>query len=206
MRTFLTKSGSLTKSMVFVCAWAILMQAFSAHADTLQDDDYVDIRTRKLNGPRIGLTYVPDIGFLRGNGEFIKGLKENEIGSLISQFGWHFEWLVTPQGGGPSFVTQVVPFLGGVEYMKVIPSVSLVLGVRMPKGFELGLGPNVFFNVSKLIDGDDIGNPLTTSLIMAFGKSVDFSGVSIPLNLAVATNNQGTRISFVFGYAIGQRS
>ena len=76
----------------------------------------------------------------------------------------------------------------------------------MPKGFEFGLGPNVLFNFKELKNDDDgTGNPFNTALILAVGKSIDFSGVSIPLNLAVALNNGGTRFSFVFGYAMGGR-
>ena len=198
--------NTLKKSLISAVAVAIMSHAFGASAGFNNEEIPVVIETRKLNGPRIGLTYVPDINFLRGNGEFVTGLKESNIGSLISQFGWHFEWLVTPEGGGPSFVTQLVPFFGGVEYATIIPSTSLLLGLRMPGGFEFGLGPNLLINFKKLKDnGDGIGMPLSTSLIMAIGKSIDFSGVSIPLNLALAMNNGGSRISFVFGYAMGGR-
>jgi hypothetical protein len=58
-------------------------------------------------------------------------------------------------------------------------------------------------SVSKKHSGN--GKPVNTSLIVAVGKSIDFSGVSIPLNLAVSLNNDGTRLSFVFGYAMGSR-
>ena len=63
------------------------------------------------------------------------------------------------------------------------------------------------YNYGKELKTDDggSGNPVNTALIVAVGKSIDFSGVSIPLNLAVAMNNGGTRISFVFGYAMGGR-
>lgn len=198
MRYFLTKSLFITVTLT------IISQACLVNVWSSQGNDYVDLRTRKLNGPRIGLTFVPDVKYLRRNGKLVQGLEQNGIGSVISQFGWHFEWLVTPEGGGPSFVTQLVPFMGGVEYATVIPSVSLVLGIRMPKGFEFGLGPNVLFNFGELAnDSGERGNPVNTSLIAAIGKSIDFSGVSIPLNLAVAINNDGTRLSFVFGYAMG---
>ncbi len=198
--------NKLTKSLITAAMVLVVSQAFAVAAQSNDDEDYVNIKTRKLNGPRIGLTFVPDVKYLRRNGDLVNGLKESDIGSIISQFGWHFEWIVTPEGGGPSFVTQLVPFFGGVEYATVIPSVSLVCGIRMPKGFEFGLGPNVLFNFKELKnDGDGTGNPVNTALIMAIGKSIDFSGVSIPLNLAVAMNNGGTRISFVFGYAMGGR-
>lgn len=198
--------NKLTKTFIIVAAAIMALQVCTATAGYNDDGDYVNIKTRKLNGPRIGLTFVPDVKYLRRNGDLVNGLKESDIGVIISQFGWHFEWLVTPEGGGPSFVTQLVPFLGGVEYATVIPTLTLVCGIRMPKGFEFGLGPNVLFNFKELKNDDDgSGNPVNTALILAVGKSIDFSGVSIPLNLAVALNNGGTRISFVFGYAMGGR-
>ncbi|MBN1575903.1 MAG: hypothetical protein JW913_05080 [Chitinispirillaceae bacterium] len=43
------------------------------------------------------------------------------------------------------------------------------------------------------------------SPVFAIGQSINFSGVSIPLNLAVSTNRSGTSGSFVFGYALPSR-
>jgi len=186
-----------TKYLLITALGLLIAQTQVAMAGNSDNDDKaVNLRTRKLNGPRLGLTYVAQSNFMDRNGKLNETLKENDIGVLISQFGWHFEWLVTPDGGGPSFVTQLVPFIGGVEYATVIPSTTVVLGIRMPKGFEFGMGPNVLFRIK----GD---NPISTSLLLAIGQSINFNGVSIPLNLGLLTNNEGTRFSFVFGYALG---
>ncbi len=191
-----------TKSLIITVSVLVISQACNVSAQANQEDDYVNIRSRKLNGPRIGLTYVAQGKFLDRNGELVKTLENNDIGAIISQFGWHFEWLVTPEGGGPSFITELIPFFGGVEYQTVIPSASLVLGIRLPNGIEFGLGPNLTLRFSEISDHN---NPLSTALIIAIGQSIKFSGVSIPINLAVATNNEGTRFAFVFGYALGKR-
>ena len=114
---------NLTKSLLILAAVIIVSQVHNIAARSYDNEDYVNMRTQKLNGPRLGLTYVPK--FLKGNKELIERLDENGIGTMISQFGWHFEWLVTPEDGGPSFVTQLVPFIGGVEYATVVP--------RLPK-------------------------------------------------------------------------
>lgn len=138
----------------------------------------------------MGLSYaVPDGKELR------QSLSENGMGPFLSQFGWHFEWLVEPQHGGPAFVIEGIPFIGGVEYGTVIPSLTLAMGVRLPSGYEFGMGPMAYFR-------DDEEEPVGSSLVMGFGKSIDYGGVSIPLNLAVATSQSGTRVSFIFGYAI----
>lgn len=156
-------------------------------------DNKVEMERRRLNGPRMGVTMVPDI---KPNKNLLNTLEKNEVGQIISQFGWHFEWLVTPEGGGPSFVTQITPMLGGVEHATVIPSGSLILGIRMPMGLEFGMGPNMLIRIK----GDQHVN---SSLVVAVGKSIDFGGVSIPLNLSYMTTKSDARISFVFGYAMG---
>ena len=140
-----------------------------------------------LGGPRLGLTYVP------GNGTLKQALRDKQIGSTLSQFGWQFEYLVIPQGGGPSFVVQFVPLVAAVEYGTLIPSASLALGVRMPNGVEFGLGPNLLIGGNKGVN---------TALVAAVGKSFNYGGVSIPLDLVLATSPDGNRISIVFGYAI----
>ena len=63
----------------------------------------------------------------------------------------------------------------------------------MPSGVEFGLGPNM------LIGGT---NGISTALVVAIGKSFNYGGVSIPLDLVYATNPDGNRISIIFGYAI----
>ncbi len=187
-----------TKTLIATALIVAVIQVSAVFARINEDDGNVKLRSRKLNGPRLGVTYVAQSDLLGRNGGLSKTLQQNDIGSIISLFGWHFEWLVTPEGGGPSFITQVVPLFGGVEYATIIPSATLILGIRMPKGFEFGLGPNLLFRFERY-------NPVSTALIVAIGKSIDFSGVSIPLNLAVATNNDGTRFSFLFGYAMGSK-
>ncbi len=193
-----------TKSLIITISILIVSQVFNIFGGIQNNNNDNDLKTRKLNGPRLGLTYVAQGDFLGRSGDLQQGLEEHDIGAVISQFGWHFEWLVTPENGGPSFVTQLTPFIGGVEYATVIPSVSLVLGLRMPNGFELGLGPSVLLKVSEITENGS--NPVSSSLVVAIGKSIDFSGVSVPLNLALSTNNSGTRISFIFGYAMKSRS
>ncbi len=169
---------------------AAVTTATARQSDTLTDMS--SLRHHKLSGPRLGMTYV-----VHGS-EFARKLDDREIDNFISQFGWHFEWVVRPEGGGPAFVTELMPFLGGVEYGTVIPSLSLVLGIRGPRGFELGMGPNVLVTLDKK-------EPVSTTLVVGVGKSLNISGVQIPLNLAVSTNRDGQRLSFVFGYALSSR-
>lgn len=144
---------------------------------------------RNLSGPRLGITYVP------GNSVLVAKLKEKGIGTAISQFGWHFEYQIIPEGGGPSFVIQGVPMVGAVEYGTLIPAVTLAMGIRLPDGLEFGMGPNIMFGGPK---------GANTSLVVAVGQSFNYGGVSIPLNFVLATNPDGNRFSVVFGYAIAK--
>ena len=156
------------------------------------DSEKVNFSKRNLGGPRFGVTVVP------GSGTLVDELENQDMGRVLSQFGWHFERQVIPEGGGPQFVVEFVPLLAGVEYGKFIPNLTLAMGVRTPGGIEFGMGPNIFF--SKTLE-DEV--EAKTSLTMAIGKSYNYGGVSIPVNLAYTTNPEGNRFSLIVGYAIG---
>ena len=176
-------------SSLIIVAFLFTIGQQNLSAQTWDSDKPVRFIERNMGGPRLGVTYIP------GNGELVQKLKEKQIGNTISQFGWHFEWAVIPDGGGPSFVIEVIPLVGGVEYGKLIPSGTLAMGVRMPNGIEFGMGPNI------LLGGEKVVN---TALVLAVGKSFNYSGVSIPINLVFATNPAGNRVSVIFGYAIAK--
>jgi hypothetical protein len=144
---------------------------------------------RDLSGPRLGFTFRPEDDDSTSN-----------VGRLVSQFGWHFETQIVPRGGGPQFIIEFIPLFAGVEYGKFAPSLSLGMGVRFPAGYEFGIGPTAAVSQSN-------GEYKTKSaLLIAVGKSFDYGGVSIPLNLVFATNKDGTRLSIITGYAIRRAS
>jgi hypothetical protein len=174
------------KNLVFTLAAVVLLvtQSFSQ----VVHESKVLLGERNLSGPRLGITLIP------GEGRLVQKLEEKGLGPTLSQFGWHFEWQIRPEGGGPAFVIETIPLIGGVEYGQVIPSLSLLMGVRMPNGIEFGMGPNALFGEQEI----------HSALILAVGKSFDYSGVSIPINLAYTANPDGNRISIMFGYAINR--
>lgn len=149
---------------------------------------------RNLSGPRFGITFVgvsPEIRERIPDGEFHR---------VVSQFGWHFEHQITPQGGGPQFLIEFVPMVAGVEHGEYRLNATLAVGVRLPEGWEAGLGPNLQFPRNLNFD-----RSTSSALLVAIGKTFDYGGVSIPVNIAYAFNRDGNRLSFVVGYAI-QRS
>jgi len=174
---------------------ALLLLAFG-HSDALaqrqteRSYDPVRFDQMSLEGPRFGVTYVT------GNGELWKRLDDEGMSRTLSQFGWHFESRIIPEGGGPQFVIETVPMLAGVEYGKFLPSATLAMGVRFPRGWEFGIGPNV------LVTGTNGSEDLRTSLVMAGGYSFQYGGVNLPVNLAFATNPEGNRVALIFGYAV----
>ncbi|MFA6234285.1 MAG: hypothetical protein WC824_08890, partial [Bacteroidota bacterium] len=87
---------------------------------------------------------------------------------------------------------EFVPLVAGVEYGKLLFSGTLGLGIRMPSGIEFGIGPNLLF----------AGDGATPALMATIGKSFDYSGVSIPINLVWVTNPDGSRLGIIVGYAI----
>lgn len=167
-------------STVLFCA-----MSHQALSQSLVDEVPVSFAERNLGGPRLGISYVT------GSGSLAHELKKNGFGRLLSQFGWHFEYQVIPEGGGPQFVIQLVPLISGVEYSKIFPTTTLAIGVRMPNGIEFGMGPNVL-----------LAGSFRTALTIAVGKSFNYGGVSIPINLALTTNPEGQRVSLIVGYAI----
>ena len=79
--------------------------------------------------------------------------------------------------------------IAGVEYGKFVPGMTLAMGIRMPRGWEFGMGPNV------VASKDEYNKTKArTSLIIALGKSLNYGGVSIPINLAVSTVTGGESI------------
>lgn len=170
---------------LFVLVALLTVLVYTAQCQSTVVEDEVALTERNLGGPRLGVTVVT------GSGKMVDELKKNGFGRMMSQFGWHFEYQVLPTGGGPQFVIQFIPLLGGVEYSKIIPTATLAIGVRLPSGIEFGMGPNVV-----------VANRPSSALTIAVGKSFNYGGVSIPVNLAVTSNPDGQRVSLIIGYAI----
>jgi hypothetical protein len=136
------------------------------------------VRQYDLSGPRAGITFAGD-------------------GTARSQFGWHFEHQATPTTHGPWFVVETVLLASGVEAQTFVPGGTVIFGIRLPTGVEFGIGPNAV-----------LGGPgfMRSSLVVAAGRSFKFGGISVPVNVAVATNHDGSRFSVLTGWAIRHRA
>ncbi len=166
----------------------VVLLARPVHAQWERAREDLNFYTNNLSGPRFGLTFIP------AGSELSDSLKVHEINPFFSQFGWHFEQQITPRKGGPALVFELIPLIGAVESGTLLFSSTLVLGIRLPDGVEFGVGPNLWF----------LGTGIKSSLIIAAGKTMDYSGVNIPINLALSASNAGVRMTLLIGYAIGQ--
>ncbi|TAK67743.1 MAG: hypothetical protein EPO24_00090 [Bacteroidetes bacterium] len=154
--------------------------------DSVETENFVE---RNLGGPRLGVTSFVD------DGEITNVVRGRDLGRVMSQFGWLFEYQVIPEGGGPAFLVQFSTLVTGVEQGVFYPNLSLVLGIRTPDGFELGLGPNLFVGS---------GSISHSALTVVIGKNFKYGGVNIPVNISLSTSPKVLRLSLLFGYAVAK--
>jgi hypothetical protein len=170
---------------------ALVCSAASAAAQvprdtTLQDSgtatppipyEEAPVRQYDLSGPRLGASILAD-------------------GTVRTLFGWHYENTAAARSRGPWLVVERVLLFNGIEQRQFLPSGTLVFGIRLPNGFEFGVGPSLS------LGGQEGWN---TAVVIAAGRTFHFDGVHIPVNLALATNQYGQRFSVVTGWAIRDR-
>ena len=133
-----------------------------------------------LSGPRAGLTLI--------TGKTADRL-EDELDiktPIISQFGWHFEKRFFSIPEGPTGVVEFIPLIGGMENNIVLPSVSMVVGLRGVNGREIGVGPNV--SVSGI------------AYVVGVGVTRTIGMLNIPTNFSVVFSNEGVRLSILVGF------
>lgn len=133
-----------------------------------------------LDGPRLGFTVLTGGVLDRARREV------SDLNPFLTQFGWQFETRLFRLPNGVAAVAEFVPLVGGLEQGKFLPSISGLLGIRGPRGFEFGVGPNV--------------TPLGANIVLALGTSFRSNGINFPVNLAVVPGNGGARISLLFGF------
>lgn len=160
---------------------AVAALALGAGALAAQNAEDVVLEQRSMSGPRLGLTFV-------AGARARDVLRDRDLAPLLSQFGWHFEQITRPQGGGPMFVIQEVLLLGAVEQQTVVPAGTVAFGIRFPSGIEFGMGPNA--------------TPVGTALAMGVGWRMQYGGVAVPFNLALVYSPGSVRISVLTGYAM----
>ncbi len=84
------------------------------------------------------------------------------------------------------FLGDLIPLLGGIDQDTLIPSLTGVMGIRTPNGYEIHVGPNI--------------TPLGTAFTYVLGMTFYYADLNIPVNLAFIPTEEGTRFSLLIGF------
>lgn len=175
-----------------------------------------------LSGPRIGFS------ILTGEEADVYKAQENAGGfdgrPVLFQFGYQYE-VSYLNAGKLQALFEIIPMISGVDQGRIIPSLTLLNGVRMnTNGFEFAVGPT--FNLNKKAEGyydsngdwnirnesapsgttfkrrlDSRGDPyLDTGLVFALGKSFKSGRVNFPVNLYAVLKKKDIQFGISFGF------
>jgi hypothetical protein len=136
---------------------------------------------RRLSGPRFGVTFLT-----REMRDSIAVTFEENVGAVITQFGWQWERQFANNGGGLTPVTEWVLLVGGLEQGVFLPSLSWMVGLRSLGGAEFGVGPNL--------------GPGGIGLVLAAGLTKTSGNLNIPFNVAVVPSREGLRVGLLAGF------
>lgn len=188
--------------------------------------------TLKLNGPRMGASYM----FGPASERLQAPSKEGgyEMFPLVSQFGYQFETQYLSAGTFQALI-EYIGMVGGLESGKFIPSIAIMNGFRgSANGWEFAFGPvfklvrtargyydeNGNWNLEYEWNPENGDNPyevvelpdnrgelkFTTNLIVAIGKTFKSGYLNVPVNLYVIPNKKGTIVGTSIGFNITKRS
>jgi hypothetical protein len=137
--------------------------------------------TMRLSGPRAGVTFLSP-----GVRDQISDEFSENLGPVISQFGWQFEKRFMSSESGATAVTEWVLLFGGADQGVFVPSLTWLLGLRTMGGVEFAAGPNL--------------SPAGMAVAIAAGVTLRAGNLNVPLNVAVVPSESGARISFLMGF------
>lgn len=160
---------------------AFLITSAMVSTTSAQDQGVTTRSAIELEGPRIGVTML--------SSSFIDKQKDDhdvDLRPFMAQIGWQFEKRFFTVSNGGTAVSEVVALVGGFDQGSFIPSVSWLLGYRTSKGVEFGMGPNLSLAGS--------------AAVFAIGVTFQSGEVNFPVNIAVATSDDGPRFSVLVGY------
>ena len=170
----------MTKTSIFIRSIIIfLLTSISYSLFGQYDSTSIIIPPVVLRGPRIGITYL--------DADKINESELIELNSnFITQFGWQFETDYFALDNGTAGVIEGVLLIGGLEQNKFLPSVNFLIGLRTPKGFELGFGPNISFSGA--------------AFVIACGITMRTKYLNFPINFAMVPSQHGVRLSLLTGF------
>ncbi len=185
-------------------------------------------KTVKLNGPRMGVTWISG----KAGKRLEAGKNDGGFGMypISSMFGYQFELQYLSSGDFQALI-EIIPAVNGLESGYVSPSLTFMNGFRFNKqGFEFGLGPVLRF--SQMAEGyydsnnewqlasemkpeenyeleyglDNRGDyTLSTGLIVAVGKTFRSGYLNMPVNLYFSPRKSGNIVGITLGFNIAQK-
>lgn len=178
----MTKAGRIGFISLFIFLFAGIV-AYAADDDKRSQSSNTQFYA---HGPRLGCTLL-----YNGN-EGTWGiamedslLLEKDIPLLISQFGYHVDFSVfTSNQINP--VIQFDGLIGGVEQGLLLPSLSMLVGLRFSEQFEFGIGPNISLS--------------GTGVVAAIGYNFKNEDVYFPVNFAVVYSEGYFRFTLLAGF------
>ena len=151
-------------------------------------------------GWRFGAVYV--------TGGLAKRLDEGyRAGPLLSLFGYQFD--IERGGEGETrTVVQIIPALVGLDTSIPIPTLNVIVGLRLPNGFEFGAGPHWAYREYELqtLYPEDGIHVWGGGFTVGVGYTVtDQSGrLSVPMSLAASLAEDGVMWSLTIGWSMGE--
>ncbi len=176
--------------MIFVLAFSSVWSiGYAQEIPVVRDRETPIVEPLRLSGPRVGVTYVPNISQYN-LGETFNDSTLNPS-PWVSQFGWQFEWNYFETIGGSAGLFEVIPLIGGLDQGVIIPSLNLLTGYRDASGFEIGAGPNL--------------NMINSGFTLAIGYNIKSKHMNFPLNFAFTRSREGIRTTLLVGFTKRRR-
>lgn len=171
-----------------------LMAACTLPAAAQQPAPEVPVEKRATKLPRQKLS-GPRFGFTTFTGETAEFRQANDLGTIMTQFGWQLETQIVSLESGNQALVEWVFLLGGVESSEYNLSVALLAGYRTESGLEFGVGPNLSYNP----DADKA----TSSMQFFAGTTLPFGEMYVPVNMGIGIADGEPRITALLGWIIG---
>ncbi len=178
-----------SKNLILVLSLLVSPFLKAQEIPVIEDRETAIIEPLRLSGPRVGMSYVPqikDFGLAERFGD-----STFNPNPYVAQFGWQFEWKYFETNGGSAGLFEVIPMIGGLDQGVIIPSINFITGYRTAEGFEFGAGPN--FSL------------LSTGFSAAAGYAFKSEHMYFPINFAVTKSRDGLRYSMIFGFSKRRR-
>jgi hypothetical protein len=161
-------------------------------------------------GPRVGALYLTDRDTRNKLQDYATQRKEGaKVSPVLTVFGWQFEYEYLNTEGGSTGLIEIVPVVVGLESGLALPSLNTIIGVRFAGGFELGFGPSFSTGVREVVNNAGLPNEtrenrttVGVGMTGVIGTTMRAGKMNFPMNLAAVRNENGYRVSFLFGWTL----